>query len=95
MVYLHGGGYVLGGGVSYFFGPQLLVEKDVVLVTVQYRLGALGETSIFCFVLLFRSFPPPIFGTGGSRPPRGSRLGSGHDPRLSFCFQVIADNWFD
>lgn len=45
MVYLHGGGYVLGGGVSYFFGPQLLVEKDVVLVTVQYRLGALGFLS--------------------------------------------------
>ena len=65
MVYLHGGGYVLGGGVSYFFGPQLLVEKDVVLVTVQYRLGALGETSIFCFVLLFRSFPPPFLGRVG------------------------------
>ena len=43
MVYLHGGGYITGGGVSYFFGPKLLVEKDVVLVTVQSRLGALGS----------------------------------------------------
>ena len=31
--------------MSYFFGPKLLVEKDVVLVTVQYRLGALGFLS--------------------------------------------------
>ena len=46
MVYLHGGGFVMGGGVSYFFGPKLLVEKDVVLVTVQYRLGALGNSFI-------------------------------------------------
>lgn len=45
MVYLHGGGFVMGGGVSYIFGPQLLLEKDVVLVTVQYRLGALGAIS--------------------------------------------------
>ncbi len=42
MVYLHGGAFVMGGGVSYFFGPKLLVEKDLVLVTVQYRLGAFG-----------------------------------------------------
>jgi carboxylesterase type B len=47
MVYLHGGGFVMGGGVSYFFGPKLLVEKDVVLVTVQYRLGALGNSFTF------------------------------------------------
>lgn len=32
----------MGGSASYFFGPKLVVEKDVILVTVQYRLGALG-----------------------------------------------------
>lgn len=42
MVFLHGGAFVTGGGVSYFFGPKLLLEQDIVLVTVQYRLGALG-----------------------------------------------------
>ncbi|KAI9564535.1 hypothetical protein GHT06_008274 [Daphnia sinensis] len=45
MVFLHGGAFVTGGGVSYFFGPKLLLEQDVVLVTVQYRLGALGFLS--------------------------------------------------
>lgn len=42
MVYLHGGAFIMGGGASYFFGPKLLVEQDIVLVTIQYRLGALG-----------------------------------------------------
>ncbi|XP_059353517.1 carboxylesterase 4A-like [Daphnia carinata] len=45
MVFLHGGAFVTGGGVSYFFGPKLLLEQDIVLVTVQYRLGALGFLS--------------------------------------------------
>lgn len=45
IVFLHGGAFVTGGGVSYFFGPQLLLEQDIVLVTVQYRLGALGFLS--------------------------------------------------
>jgi carboxylesterase type B len=42
MVFLHGGAFVMGGGSSYFFGPKLLMEQNIVLVTVQYRLGALG-----------------------------------------------------
>ena len=43
MVYLHGGGLVMGGGVSYFFRPKLLMEKKMVVVTLQYRVGALGN----------------------------------------------------
>lgn len=42
MVYLHGGAFIMGGGASFFFGPNYLLENDVVLVTFNYRLGALG-----------------------------------------------------
>jgi len=42
MVYVHGGAFIMGGGASYFFGPNYLLENDVVLVTFNYRLGALG-----------------------------------------------------
>ncbi len=42
MVYLHGGAFVMGGGASYFFGPEHLIHEDVILVTFNYRLGALG-----------------------------------------------------
>ena len=40
MVWVHGGGFVRGG--SHQFGPQFLMREDVVLVTVNYRLGVLG-----------------------------------------------------
>ena len=42
MVYIHGGAFITGGGSSSTFGPAYLVENDVVVVTFNYRLGALG-----------------------------------------------------
>jgi carboxylesterase type B len=42
MVYVHGGAFVMGGGASYFFGPNYIIEHDVLLVTFNYRLGAFG-----------------------------------------------------
>lgn len=41
MVWFHGGGYVRGG--SHQFGPAFLMREDIVLVTVNYRLGVLGN----------------------------------------------------
>ncbi|CAH0394658.1 unnamed protein product [Bemisia tabaci] len=43
MVWIHGGGYQRGSSV--FYGPELLLDKDIVLVTVNYRLGVLGFLS--------------------------------------------------
>ncbi|XP_046655039.1 esterase E4-like [Daphnia pulicaria] len=43
MVWFHGGGYVRGS--SHQFGPAFLMREDVVLVTVNYRLGVLGFLS--------------------------------------------------
>ena len=45
MVWFHGGGYVRGG--SQQFGPQFMMREDVVLVTVNYRLGVLGISLVF------------------------------------------------
>ncbi|XP_018428894.1 PREDICTED: carboxylesterase 5A-like [Nanorana parkeri] len=41
MVFIHGGGLVIGGA-SLFEGSALSVYENVVVVTVQYRLGVLG-----------------------------------------------------
>lgn len=41
MVWFHGGGYVRGG--SHQFGPAFFMREDIVLVTVNYRLGVLGN----------------------------------------------------
>merc|ERR1711892_229636 len=42
MVYIHGGAFIMGGGASFFFGPEYLLGQNVVLVTFNYRLGPLG-----------------------------------------------------
>merc|ERR1711881_501308 len=40
MLWIHGGGFTTGSGSDY--DPVYFMEKDVVVVTINYRLGALG-----------------------------------------------------
>lgn len=42
MVWIHGGAFAYGSGDDTVYGPDYIVEKDVVLVTFNYRLGVLG-----------------------------------------------------
>lgn len=43
MVWIHGGGYINGSGSTAFYdGASLAARGDVVVVTLNYRLGALG-----------------------------------------------------
>lgn len=42
MVYIHGGGFRIGSGNADEFRTDLLVEKDIIVVTINYRLGVLG-----------------------------------------------------
>uniref|UniRef100_A0A1Y1M2R0 Carboxylic ester hydrolase n=1 Tax=Photinus pyralis TaxID=7054 RepID=A0A1Y1M2R0_PHOPY len=50
LVFLHGGSFSIGSAREDWIGPEILLDKDVVLVTVNYRLGALG----------FLSFQDPV-----------------------------------
>ncbi|XP_055849610.1 juvenile hormone esterase isoform X2 [Episyrphus balteatus] len=45
MVWFHGGGFSFGSGNTFLYGPDFLVAEDVVLVTLNYRLGPLGFLS--------------------------------------------------
>lgn len=46
MVYIHGGGYFSGSTDITIYGPEYLMDtRDVVLVTVQYRLSLFGFLS--------------------------------------------------
>lgn len=50
MVWVHGGAYVLGSAAqSLYHGRALAVAGDVVIVTVNYRLGALGFLDLSSF----------------------------------------------
>ena len=42
MVYIPGGAFLLGNGGKFLYAPDFLVKHDVILVTFNYRLGALG-----------------------------------------------------
>jgi carboxylesterase type B len=47
VMWIHGGGYRRGSASQY--GVRHLVNKKVVVVTIQYRLGSLGEA--YCRLL--------------------------------------------
>jgi carboxylesterase type B len=42
MVWIHGGCYKGGSASSIVYGPDHILTEDVVLVTINYRLGLLG-----------------------------------------------------
>ncbi|XP_041980320.1 juvenile hormone esterase-like [Aricia agestis] len=42
MVWIHGGGFISGSGSDMLYGPEFVVRKDVILVTLNYRLEVLG-----------------------------------------------------
>ncbi|KAL5242170.1 hypothetical protein ACI65C_009580 [Semiaphis heraclei] len=45
MFWIAGGGYFSGSGGLSLYGPQYLLDKDIVLVTFNYRIGILGFLS--------------------------------------------------
>ena len=57
MVWLHGGAYVLGSGSQALYdGRRLASSGDVVVVTVNYRVGALGFLDLSSFSTSRRQF---------------------------------------
>ena len=48
VIFLHGGAFVIGSCEAMLYGPQVLLDREVVLVGLNYRLGALGFLSLEC-----------------------------------------------
>ncbi|XP_013196718.2 juvenile hormone esterase-like [Amyelois transitella] len=46
MVYIHGGTFMLGNGNSDLYGPEFLLQHDVLVATINYRLEAFGFLSL-------------------------------------------------
>ncbi|XP_053683385.1 juvenile hormone esterase-like [Sabethes cyaneus] len=42
MVWIHGGAFVLGSGDARIYGPEHLITENVVVVSINYRLGIFG-----------------------------------------------------
>ena len=42
MVWIHGGGFFAGSGNPDIYGPEYFMDYDVIVVSVNYRVGPLG-----------------------------------------------------
>ena len=42
LVWIHGGGFIIGSSDRFLYGPRYLVKQDIILVTLNYRLGPYG-----------------------------------------------------
>lgn len=47
MVWFYGGGFQVGDASRDLYSPDYFMREQVILVTVNYRLGALGEFENF------------------------------------------------
>jgi hypothetical protein len=65
MVWIHGGAWISGSGGTQIYGPQYLLDKDIILVTINYRLGTLG--TLKCLNHLLKYNTPIIIVLGMSR----------------------------
>lgn len=43
MVFIHGGAFNFGSGSSYEYSPDYLLDENVIVVTINYRLGVFGR----------------------------------------------------
>ena len=46
MVYIHGGGFQMGSSRTDVYGPDFFMQKNVILVTMNYRIGPFGFLSL-------------------------------------------------
>jgi len=46
LVWIYGGAFVTGDGTDTYYGPHYLLQEDIVVVTLNYRLGPLGKTRL-------------------------------------------------
>ena len=53
MIFIHGGAYMYGSGSLY--EASHIMDKDVVVVTLNYRLGPLGKIKIYISIVFSAS----------------------------------------
>lgn len=46
MIWIYGGAFDSGVANSSYFGPDFLIEEDVVVVFINYRVGPLGKEHV-------------------------------------------------
>lgn len=52
MVYIYGGAFCVGEATRELYGPDYFMAKDVILVTINYRVDCLGRCSLFLSLII-------------------------------------------
>lgn len=55
MVWIHGGAFMRGSSGIEMYGPDFLLQKDVILISFNYRLGVFGMVQIHIIYLISSS----------------------------------------
>lgn len=55
MVYVHGGMYATNGGNNRCVPPEYMMDQDVIVVSIQYRLNILGKKKFECSRIIERN----------------------------------------
>lgn len=56
MVWIHGGAFMRGSSGIEMYGPDFLLQKDVILISFNYRLGVFGMVQIHIYILSVQVF---------------------------------------
>lgn len=46
LIFIHGGGWTRGDASDLYYGPDFLISRDIVVITIQYRLGIFGSLNL-------------------------------------------------
>ena len=76
MVFVHGGGFT--SGESNLYGPSYLLDRNVILITINYRLGPLGFLNLGSDVKFRNDVPTGNQGLWDQR-----------EGIMSYCLQFI------
>lgn len=73
-MYIHGGGFYGIGSSSKWLGPQYLLDKEVVLVTFNYRLATLGKNICLFEIKKYKWYSSGFLSTGDKEAPGNNGL---------------------
>ncbi|XP_047352496.1 venom carboxylesterase-6-like isoform X4 [Vespa velutina] len=98
MFWIFGGAFVVGAASKFYYSPDYLIEEDIVFVTVNYRLGALGlfrsSIAMSGVILAYYAFSIPEDATQTAYE-FAKKLGStamNVDELLEFYYKVDVEN---
>lgn len=63
MVWIYGGGFLIGNAQYQKYAPDFFLENDVVFVSFNYRLGIFGKNSTLCRTIIYCPFFAGFYST--------------------------------